>query len=259
MRATERDRHRDIIGIRVAALGWRQALDELTRSLDTNSPQRIFNFLNANNANLAMRDVGYRQGLSRCEVLPDGVGVEIASRTLHGIAFPANLNGTDFIPALLVYAERPLKVALIGARPDMLAGAVKNFRLLTPWHEFYPVSDGFFDKADSSAVLDKLAAIDPDITLVAMGTPQQEIWIDSNIRPGHGRMVFGVGALFDFISGAVPRAPLAVRNLRLEWVWRLIQEPSRLWYRYIVGNPVFLFHVFRYKFFRAQWNREVHA
>ncbi len=247
----EQEQHRDIIGIRVAALGWRQALDDLTRGLDEKGPQRIFNFLNANNANLAMRDSVYRQGLSRCEVLPDGVGVEIASRTLHGISFPANLNGTDFIPALLVHVERPLKVALIGARPEMLAGAAENFKILTPWHEFHQVSDGFFDKSDSSQVLEKLAAIDPDITLVAMGTPQQEIWIDSNIRQGHGRMVFGVGALFDFISGAVPRAPMAVRQLRLEWVWRLIQEPSRLWCRYIVGNPVFLFHVFRYKLRRA--------
>ena len=108
-------------------------------------------------------------------------------------------------------------------------------------------------------MLDRLAALDPDITLVAMGTPQQEIWIDSNIRQGHGRMVFGVGALFDFISGAVPRAPMAVRKMRLEWVWRLIQEPSRLWYRYIVGNPVFLYHVFRYKFRRAIRNSEIPA
>ncbi|MDZ7600993.1 MAG: WecB/TagA/CpsF family glycosyltransferase [Hoeflea sp.] len=255
----EQQQHRDIIGIRVAALGWRQALDDLTRALDEKGPQRIFNFLNANNANLAMRDPGYRKGLSRCEVLPDGVGVEIASRTLHGISFPANLNGTDFVPALLVHAERPLKIALIGARPEMLAGAAKNFKILTPWHEFHEVSDGFFDKSDSSPVLAKLAAIDPDITLVAMGTPQQELWIDSNIRPGHGRMVFGVGALFDFISGAVPRAPMAVRQLRLEWVWRLVQEPSRLWYRYIVGNPVFLFHVFRYKFRRVHRDSEIPA
>lgn len=156
MPAMHQEQHRDIIGIRVAALGWRQALDELTRGLGENGPQRIFNFLNANNANLAMRDPGYRQGLSRCEVLPDGVGVEIASRTLHGISFSANLNGTDFIPALLIHTERQLKVALIGARPEMLAGAAKNFKILTPWHEFHQVSDGFFEKSDSAQVLDRL-------------------------------------------------------------------------------------------------------
>lgn len=243
----EQAQHRDIIGIRVAALGWRQALAELQRALNGDGPQRIFNFLNANNANLAMRDARYRQGLARSEVLPDGIGVDIAARTLHGTAFPANLNGTDFIPALLVHSERTLKIALIGARPEVLVRAVENFRILTPWHEFHTVSDGYFDKTDSAHILDRLSAIGPDITLVAMGSPSQEIWIDSNIGHGHGRVVFGVGALFDFVSGAVPRAPESIRKLRLEWVWRLVQEPSRLWYRYIVGNPLFLYHVFRYK------------
>lgn len=255
----QQDQHRDIIGIRVAAFGWCQALAELQRALDGNGPQRIFNFLNANNANLAMRDPGYRQALARCEVLPDGVGVDIASRALHGTAFPANLNGTDFIPALLAHSVRPLKIALIGARPEILESAVAKFRLSTPWHEFHSVSDGFFDKSDNSKILDRLTAIDPDLTLVAMGSPWQEIWIDSNIRQGHGRVVFGVGALFDFVSGAVPRAPQVVRDLRLEWVWRLVQEPSRLWYRYIVGNPLFLYHVFRYKLLGAGRNPQVAA
>jgi exopolysaccharide biosynthesis WecB/TagA/CpsF family protein len=251
MPAMENGQHRDIMGIRVAALEWSEALDELKRAIDGNGPQRIFNFLNANNANLAMRNARYRQGLSKSEVLPDGVGVDIASRALYGTSFPANLNGTDFIPALLVHSERPLKIALVGARPEILPGAVAGFKAATPWHEFVAVSDGFFDKSDSAKVLDDLAALDPDITLIAMGSPSQEIWIDTHIRKGHGRVVFGVGALFDFVSGAVPRAPELIRDLRLEWVWRLIHEPSRLWRRYILGNPVFLFHVLRYKVFGA--------
>ncbi|MEM5471567.1 WecB/TagA/CpsF family glycosyltransferase [Hoeflea sp. AS60] len=251
MPAMENGQHRDIMGIRVAALGWDQALDVLTNTIYSDGPQRIFNFLNANNANLAMRNPSYRHGLSKSEVLPDGVGVDIASRTLYGSAFPANLNGTDFIPALLVYADKPLKVALIGARADILERAVVNFKAATPWHEFIAVADGYFDKADSSQVLADLAAINPDITLVGMGSPSQEIWIDSNLRQGHGRVVFGVGALFDFVSGAVPRAPEVFRKFRIEWLWRLGVEPSRLWRRYILGNPVFLFHLFRYKFLGA--------
>jgi exopolysaccharide biosynthesis WecB/TagA/CpsF family protein len=247
MPALEEVQHRDILGIRVVALGWAQALDELKRAIYGNGPQRIFNFLNANNANLAMRNPRYRQGLTKSEVLPDGVGVDIASRALHGSAFPANLNGTDFIPALLVHSEKPLKVALIGARSDILERAVVSFSAATPWHEFIAVADGYFDKTDSPKVLADLSAINPDITLVAMGSPSQEIWIDSNIGQGHGRVVFGVGALFDFVSGAVPRAPETIRSLRLEWVWRLFLEPSRLWRRYILGNPVFLFHLLRYK------------
>lgn len=239
--------HRDIMGIRVLALGWTQALDRLEAAIEGDGLPRVYNFLNANNANLAMRNAIYRRGLSRCEVLPDGIGVDIASRTLHGAAFPANLNGTDFVPALLVHVERPLKVALIGAQPDILARAIERFRAATPWHEFCAIADGYFDKSDSGPVLDRLADFDPDITLVALGSPAQELWIDSHIAERHGRVVIGVGALFDFISGSIPRAPLTMRNLRLEWVWRLMLEPSRLWRRYIVGNPVFLFNVLRYK------------
>ena len=188
MPVSEVGQHRDIMGIRVHALSWPEALAELARVIGSEGPQRIYNFLNANNANLAMRNPEYRHGLSRSEVLPDGVGVDIASRALHGVAFPANLNGTDFIPALLVHSERPLKVALIGARPEILESAVVNFRAATPWHEFVAIADGYFDKSDSARVLSDLSAVNPDITLVAMGSPSQEIWIDNNIRQGHGRV-----------------------------------------------------------------------
>lgn len=247
MDAHETDKDRDILGIRVKALGWTEALDDLERSLAADEPQRIINFLNAHNANTAMRNADYREGLSRSEVLPDGIGVDIASKAFYGRPFPANLNGTDLVPALLVRVSRPLKVALIGASADVLAKATENFRAATPWHQFFAVADGFFDRGDSARVLDDLAQLAPDITLVAMGSPTQEVWVDSHFDSRHGRLVFGVGALFDFIAGEVPRAPDFVREMRLEWVFRLGMEPGRLWRRYVIGNPLFLYHVLRYK------------
>ncbi|WP_420410649.1 WecB/TagA/CpsF family glycosyltransferase [Hoeflea sp.] len=259
MREQRSDIHRDILGVRVAALGWRDALRKIEQAVTGDGPQRVFNFLNAHNANLAMTNTTYRNGLARCEVLPDGVGVDLASRTLHGTAFPANLNGTDLLPAVLVHIEKPLTVALIGARPEVLERAVENFRAATPWHSFHAVSDGYFERADSAKVTARLEALDPDITLVALGSPAQELWIDAHIRPGHGKVVFGVGALFDFVSGSVARAPEMMRNLRLEWLWRLILEPSRLWRRYILGNPVFLLNLLKYKVGGARRNDRVMA
>lgn len=247
MGAYEAIQDRDILGIRVKAFGWNEALDDLERGLTGDEPQRIINFLNAHNANTALRDPGYRDGLSRSEVLPDGIGVDIASKALYGQPFPANLNGTDLVPALLVRVSRPLKVALIGARAEVLARATENFRIATPWHQFFAVADGFFDRGDTARVLERLAELEPDITLVAMGSPSQEVWIDGNFGPGHGKLVFGVGALFDFIAGEVPRASDFVRDMRLEWVFRLSLEPGRLWRRYVIGNPLFLYHVLRYK------------
>lgn len=259
MREQQSEIHRDILGVRVAALGWTEALRRVEEAVTGADPQQIFNFLNANNANLAMRNRTYRQGLNRCEVFPDGVGVDFASRALHGTPFPANLNGTDLIPAVLVHIEKPLTVALIGARPEILERALANFRVATPWHSFHAVSDGYFNRDDSARVTERLAELNPDITLVALGSPAQELWIDAHIRPGHGRVIFGVGALFDFVSGSVARAPDTFRNLRLEWLWRLMLEPSRLWRRYILGNPVFIFNLLKYKLSGAHRNRRVLA
>lgn len=239
---------RDILGISVKTLDFGTTLADLTLGLGAGKSQRKVNFLNANNANIAQNDQAYREALARSDVLPDGIGVDIAAKMLAGAKFPANLNGTDLVPAFFVFVSRPLKIALVGAKPDVLQKALVNFQALTPWHEFKAISDGYFDATEAPRVLADLAAFKPDVTLVAMGSPAQEKWIDAQFGPEHGKIVFGVGALFDFVSGTVPRAPRFFRELRLEWVYRLAKEPGRLWRRYIVGNPVFLYRVLRYKF-----------
>lgn len=232
----------DILGVRVRRLGFGQALADLEAGVAEDG-QRVVHFLNANNANIAQNNQTYRQVLSRVEVLPDGIGVDIAARMLYGHKFPSNLNGTDLVPAFFVHVTRPLKVAMIGGTRAALERAAIAFGRSTPWHLFEPIADGYFDPEETEAVLDRLSAFDPDVTLVAMGSPKQELWIDQHIRPGHGRLVIGVGALFDFVSGRVSRAPALIRDLRLEWCYRLLMEPARLWRRYIVGNPLFVYRV----------------
>lgn len=76
--------------------------------------------------------------------------------------------------------------------------------------------------------------------VVALGSPKQEIWIADNAAATGAKMFFGVGALFDFMSGRTDRAPRWVRRLRFEWMYRLAREPRRLWRRYLVGNVAFL-------------------
>jgi alpha-1,3-mannosyltransferase len=84
-----------------------------------------------------------------------------------------------------------------------------------------------------------------DVLLVAMGNLEQEVWLADHLAATGCVLGFGVGGLFDFVAGVVPRAPAWVRALRLEWLYRLAQEPRRLWRRYLVGMPVFLFRVAR--------------
>lgn len=236
-----------ILDMPVHDLDWNEALSTVERLLNGTRRFTHFAFLNANNANVMVWDHDYREVLQRCFVLPDGIGVDIASRLIHGERFAANLNGTDFVPALLTFIERPLRIGLIGGSAEVLTRALANFKTHAPWHDFVAVADGYFDKEAGDAVLAPLVAAPVDLLLVAMGTPRQEKWIDRHVTAEHVRVVIGVGALFDFVSGRVARAPLWIRQLRAEWVFRLWLEPSRLWRRYVLGIPVFLFHVVRHR------------
>ncbi len=120
--------------------------------------------------------------------------------------------------------EAPRRIGLIGGKRSVVEAAAENFRRHTPWHEFVVVSDGYFDKVDPTDVIEELERQKVDILIVGMGTPLQEKWVHDHIRTDHARLVLTVGALFDFVSGAVPRAPRTVRMMRLEWAYRLLQE-----------------------------------
>ncbi|MDP3897587.1 MAG: WecB/TagA/CpsF family glycosyltransferase [Mesorhizobium sp.] len=233
---------RDILGVPVVALSWNDAL-ELLRGLVEEHRFTKLGFLNAHNANVACSDPAFARALDHFLVLPDGIGVDIAARILHGALFPDNLNGTDIVPALIASIARPITVALLGATRENAGGAAERLAELAPQHTYVVIHDGYFAKAQEPAILARLAAIRPDILLVAMGVPRQEFWIDTHLDPTYCTMPIAVGALLDFLSGSAPRAPLWMRRSRLEWVFRLWIEPGRLWRRYIVGNPLFLARV----------------
>jgi exopolysaccharide biosynthesis WecB/TagA/CpsF family protein len=241
---------RAIFDLPVCDLGWDDALVFINELLSMPVGHTSISFVNAHNILLAQRDKEYRDILAQNLVLPDGIGLNIASKIAHGSPFPANLNGTDFVPALLTFMEQPRRIGLIGGTRDVVEAAAANFRRHAPWHEFIVVSDGFFDKEDPSVVVAETARQKLDILIVGMGTPLQEKWAHKHIRADHARLVMTVGALFDFVSGSIPRAPQLARSMRLEWAYRLMQEPGRLWRRYAIGIPVFLYHVAKYRFSR---------
>lgn len=240
---------RKVFGLPLCDLGWADALDYVQSLAEARGRQTVLSFLNAHNTNIMLSDAKYRAALSRQLLFPDGVGVNIASRLMIGQSFPANLNGTDFIPALITFLAEPKRIGLIGARPEVLARAAATFAARAPWHEIVPISDGFFDKDDCGDILAKLEAADLDILIVAMGTPLQEVWVDRHLRPEHARLVITAGALFDFVSGRVSRAPATWRRWNLEWLHRLRLEPKRLWKRYVLGIPLFFLNLAKFMLF----------
>ena len=235
---------RDIGGIAVALLSRSAALAELSEAMSSGRHVKLA-FCNANLVNIAAADPALLRQLAGFLVLPDGIGVDLGSRLLYGDSFPANLNGTDFIPALLEAETRALTIALLGARPGVAERAAAKLAERYPRHCFRVAGDGFFDAAGEAVLLASLKAAPPDLLLVALGNPRQERWIAETLGPQHAAVAAGVGALFDFLAGEVPRAPEAWRRARLEWLYRLRCEPARLWRRYILGNPLFLLRILR--------------
>jgi exopolysaccharide biosynthesis WecB/TagA/CpsF family protein len=238
---------RDIGGVRIAALDRSQALALLDAAFGLRSHIKLA-FCNAHLVNLAAEDADLRRMLAGFLVLADGIGVDIGSRILHGAPFPANLNGTDFIPALLAQQRRPLRVTLLGGKPGVAERAAARLALDHPRHAFSVLGHGYFTAAEEPALLARLEATAPDLLLVAFGNPLQERWIAGTIDERHGTVAAGIGALFDFLAGEVERAPETVRRLRLEWIYRLWLEPGRLWRRYVLGNPAFLLRMLRLRF-----------
>ena len=238
-------------GVGILAPGEDAALSYLHRAMladSRGSPALIrLAFCNAHVVNLAARHPEFRSALETMMVLPDGMGVDMGLRLVHGEAFPANLNGTDFVPKLIISSPEPLRIALLGGRVGVAGRAGLALARLDPRHDITILGHGYFDEEGERSVLSRLAASPVDLLLVAFGNPRQELWITRKIGLEHARVAAGVGALFDFWAGDVARAPAWLRRLRLEWLFRLCQEPGRLFKRYVMGNPAFLLRILRQK------------
>lgn len=178
-------------------------------------------------------------------IVNDGVGMDLAAWLIQGRRFQANLNGTDFTPYLLRQARRPLRLFLLGGKPDVVQRAAEYARQQLG-QEVVGVCDGYAGMR-ARDLLPRIAQSQADILLVALGNPIQEQWILQHRDALNVPLVMGVGALFDFWAGDKPRAPQLIQSLRLEWFYRLCLEPRRLLRRYTVDIVRFFFYCHRYR------------
>jgi alpha-1,3-mannosyltransferase len=222
--------------------------DEAVRLIDFRFEKRepfIVAFVNAHTLNIAAVQSEFCKVLRNCTVLNDGVGVDIASRILYGVPFPENLNGTDFNPNYLQRTRHRYRIFLLGAHPGVAERAAIRLSELCPSHRIVGCHHGHFDPGQVSGVVEVIRKSQADVVLVAMGNPKQELFLQGHLAATGCTLGIGVGALFDFLAGEVPRAASWVQEWRLEWIFRLAQEPRRLARRYFVGNPLFLLRICR--------------
>jgi N-acetylglucosaminyldiphosphoundecaprenol N-acetyl-beta-D-mannosaminyltransferase len=175
--------------------------------------------------------------------LADGVPIVWASR-LFGAPLPQKLSGSDMVPRLSAFAsERGYSVFFLGGTPGTAEKAVEILLARHPSLKIagmYCPPYGFEkDPAANDATIAAVNAARPDICFVALGSPKQELWMLNNYTRLGVPICVGVGAAFDMLSGRIRRAPEWLQNAGLEWLWRLSQEPRRLWRRYLVEDLVF--------------------
>ena len=161
-------------------------------------------------------------------VLPDGVGVIYASHIL-GTPIKNRIPGIDFASALMArISENGRKVFLLGAKPGVAELAGERLAERYPGLAICGVNDGYFEEEDTEFIIEKINSASPDLVLVCLGSPKQEICMKNNEELLDTGLLIGLGGALDVYAGVVERAPRKWRSMGLEWLYRLIREPKRI-------------------------------
>lgn len=214
----------------------------------------LINTINAHSYNTALKDPLFAEALTKGDVLiPDGASIVMACKWLKAKSQPKErIAGWD----LFVYEMEKLnanggKCFFMGSSEKVLSLIKEKAKKVYPnitVETYSPPYNPDFTDEDNKAIIDAINAAKPDLLWIGMTAPKQEKWaythwneLDINCHCGT------IGAVFDFFAGTVERAPLWWQEHSLEWLYRLLKEPKRMWRRYIIGNTLFLWNITKEK------------
>ncbi len=240
-----------LLGITMDNITMTDAIDRILSWLNDTDPKQIC-FVNADCANIAYKNKTYLDVLKQADLcLADGIGLKLAGKLL-GQHITQNVNGTDMFPKLCeALSNRSGRLFLLGARPEVVEGLVAWIGANHPKVIISGYQHGYFNKEEEPKIIERINDSGANLLLVALGSPRQDLWIDSHLEKLSIGVAIGVGGLFDFYSGRLPRAPYWMREIGLEWFYRFMQEPRRLWKRYLIGNVLFLGRVVKERVFQG--------
>jgi N-acetylglucosaminyldiphosphoundecaprenol N-acetyl-beta-D-mannosaminyltransferase len=252
----------DLFGINLHACRLDEAVDQLVRWIGADLQRcRYVVTPNVNHAVLFQRHRGFARAYADADlVLADGAPL-VALSHLFGRALPERVAGSDLVPKLFERgrAERPLRVFLLGARPEVGERAARMAERRWPGvkvvgRDSPPLG---FERSESEnkRILSSIAIARPDVLVVGLGAPKQELWVHRHRDALAAKVALCVGATIDFIAGEKRRAPVWMRRSGLEWMHRVATEPRRLSARYVrdgLALPGMVFREIRHTMSRRQ-------
>jgi len=239
----------NLLGAKLTLLDWDGLIQTVGEAASSGrkvlvASGNVFSF------NLAYEKPWVRDFLNRADIVRlEGEGLRWGARIL-GYQTPRRIVFADWIWNLAAMAAREgFSFFLLGSRPGVADKAAARLRERFPNLRIAGTHHGYFDKtpgsAENEAVIQQINAARPNILFVGFGMPLQERWLADNWERLDVNVALTCGALFDYVSGELRRSPKWLNDHGLEWLGRLIIEPRRLWRRYLIGNPLFLWRVLK--------------
>jgi len=236
-----------MFGVDIDALTLDETVDRSIALVRAGSPAQHV-VLNAAKVVAMDHDPQLRAVIAACALVnADGMSVVWASRLLRN-GLPERVTGIDLFERLVARAAREgMSVYFLGAHADVVNEVADRLVRRHPGLRVAGVQDGYWSNDDD--VVTAVRAARPDLLFLAIPSPRKEFWLAAHLDALGVPFVMGVGGSFDVIAGRTNRAPLWAQRVGLEWLFRLLQEPRRMWRRYLVGNAAFL------RLFVREWRR----
>jgi N-acetylglucosaminyldiphosphoundecaprenol N-acetyl-beta-D-mannosaminyltransferase len=239
-----------ILGVKIDCLTRRAALEVLEDLIASRARHQVC-VTNVWTTVLMQRDPWFKSiNNSASLVVADGMPLAWVSKWF-GASIPVRIAGWDLFQGFLTIAEKKgYRVFFLGSSPSTLEAMKSNLSRTHPGlalvGTYAPPFTPEFSPDENRRMVEAVNAARPDLLWVGLSAPKQEKWIFAHLNQLEVPVAIGVGAVFDFAAGKLKRAPLWMQKAGIEWLHRLLLEPSRLWKRYIVGNSLFVWYIIRY-------------
>jgi N-acetylglucosaminyldiphosphoundecaprenol N-acetyl-beta-D-mannosaminyltransferase len=229
----------DFMGIRFDDVTMAETLQRIDDFVTSGQPHKLFS-VNVAAYIAARKDSELHSFYQSCDLLTvDGMGVYYAGRLL-GLPFRETVAASYLMFEILSLAtENNYKVFLLGSKPEVLASATANLKARYPRVTLCGSVHGYFSRAEEPKIVAEIAGSGADVLFIGMSSPLKEQFVERNFDRLNVPVQLGVGGTIDVLAGVTTLPPLWVRKAGLEWVNRLLQEPRRLWKRYLISNTIF--------------------